>query len=205
MSHARSFLPALFALAFAAGFAADVAAQKPLSADEKELAAYTLTMPTVRKVAAVTRIFLDEAARDPKVIESSKLKARLEVLEAKDELTVAETAEMERLGGRIEALEAEIDSVDDLQRNNQSLADMEAGLKKRPAIMKALAREGLTPREYVRCLMALFQAAIIEGFSQGKVDLAALPAGVSPDHIRFIRENKTELDALQKEMAPKKK
>jgi len=205
MSHTRSFLPALFSLVFAAGAAADVAAQKALSADEKELAAYTLTMPTVRKVAAVTRTFLDEAARDPKVIESNKLKARLEVLEAKDELTAAETAEMEKLGGRIEALEAEIDSVDDLQRNNQSLADMEAGLKKRPTIMKALAREGLTPREYVRCLMALFQAAIVEGFSQGKADLAALPPGMSADHIRFIRENKTELDALQKEMAPKKK
>jgi TolA-binding protein len=205
MSHARSFLPALFALALAAGYAADVAAQKALSPDEKELAAYTLTMPTVRKVAAVTRTFVDEASRDPKVIESQKLEARLDLLKAKATRTEAENAEMKKLVDRIMALEEEIDSVEDLQRGDQSLAEMEARLKKRPAVMRALAREGLTPREYVRCLMALFKAAIVEGFSQGKANLAALPPGISADHIRFIRENKTELDALQKEMAPKKK
>jgi hypothetical protein len=204
MSQVR-IVRALITLVVIAGTAADVAAQKTPSADEKELAAYTLTMPTVRKVAAVTRTFLDEAARDPKVIERNTLKARLEVLQAKASRTEADTGEMKTLVDRIMALEEEIDSVEDLQRNNQSLADMEARLKKRPAIMKALAREGLTPREYVRCLMALFQAAIVEGFSQGKTDLAALPPGISAAHIRFIREHKAELDALQKETAPKKK
>jgi hypothetical protein len=53
--------------------------------------------------------------------------------------------------------------------------------------------------------MALLQAAIIEGFSQGKADLTNLPAGVNPDNVRFVRENKAEIEALQKMMAGAKK
>jgi hypothetical protein len=203
VSRIRCLLPALLGVTLAAAPGADVAAQT-LTADQKELASYRLTMPTVRKVAAVTRTFMDDAARDPRVIESNKLRSRLDGLKAKATRTEAEDAEMKALVDRIMALEEEIDSVEDLQRGDQSLAEMEARVKKRPAVMRALAREGLTPREYVRCLMALFKAAIVEGFSQGKANLAALPPGVSPDHIRFIRDNKAELDALQKELKPKK-
>ncbi|MEX2662494.1 MAG: hypothetical protein WD227_11225, partial [Vicinamibacterales bacterium] len=192
MSRVPCLLPALLGCALAAALCADAAAQT-LTADQKALASYRLTMPTVRKVAAVTRTFVDEASRDPKVIESQKLKARLDLLKAKAARTEADTAEMKTLVDRIMALEEEIDSVEDLQRGDQSLAEMEARLKKRPAVMRALAREGLTSREYVRCLMALFKAALVEGFSQGKADLAALPRGISADHIRFIRENKAEL------------
>lgn len=200
MSHARSFLPALFALAFAAGYTADVAAQKALSADEKELAAYTLTMPTVRKMAAATKALAQEMARDPKMIERDKLKARLEALQEKDELTDAETAEIEKLAERLEALEEEIDKAD-ISDGNATLADMEATLKKHPGATRALAAEGLTAREYARCMMALLQAAMIEGFSQGKADLTNLPPGVNPANVRFVRENRVELEAIQKEMA----
>ncbi|MEX1130311.1 MAG: hypothetical protein WD227_11220 [Vicinamibacterales bacterium] len=200
MSHTRSFLPALFALAFIAGSTADVAAQKTLSADEKELAAYTLTMPTVRKMAAATKAIAQEMARDPKMMELEKLKARMDVLQQKDELTEAEAAEVEKLVERMEALEEEIDKAD-IADDNATLADMEATLKKHPAAMRALAAEGLAPREYARCMMALLQAAMIEGFSQGKADLTNLPDGVNPANVRFVREHKVELEALQKEMA----
>jgi hypothetical protein len=200
MSHARSFLPALFALAFGAGFVADIAAQKALSADEKELAAYTLTMPTVRKMAAATKALAQEMARDPKIMERDKLKARLEALQEKDELTDAEAAEIERLAERLEALEEEIDKAD-ISDDNATLADMEATLKKHPGATRALAAEGLTAREYARCMMALLQAAMIEGFSQGKADLTDLPPGVNPANVRFVRENRVELEAIQKEMA----
>jgi hypothetical protein len=203
MSPIRGLLPALLGCTLAAALGADGAAQT-LTADQKALASYRLTMPTVRKVAVVTRTFMDEASRDPKVIESQKLKARLDVLKAKATRTEAENAEMKTLVDRIMALEEDIDSVEDLQRGDQSLAEMEARLKRRPAVMRALARERLTPREYVRCLMALFKAAIVEGFLQGKTDLSTLPPGITADHIRFIRENKAELDALRKDMAPKK-
>ena len=199
MSHGRSFLPALFVLVFAAGAAADVAAQKTLSADEKELAAYTLTLPTVRKMAAVTKALAQEAARDPKRMELEKLKARMDVLQEKDELTDAESAELEKLSERLEALEEEMDK--EGLGNNASLADMEAALKKYPGAMRALTAEGLTAREYARCMMALLQAAMIEGFSQGKADLTDLPQGVNPANVRFVREHKAELDAIQKEMA----
>jgi hypothetical protein len=199
MSRIESLLPALIALVVSTSYLPAAAAQT-LSADEKELAAYTLTMPTVRKVAAVTKRFAEEAARDPKVMERGKLKARLDVLQEKEELTEAETAEMEKLAERLEALEQEIDEAD-VSADNASLAGMEASFRKYPAVMRALAAEGLTPREYARCMMALLQAAMVEGFSQGKADLSNLPKGVNPENVRFVRENKAELEALQKEMA----
>jgi DNA repair exonuclease SbcCD ATPase subunit len=157
-------------------------------------------MPAVRKMASVTRALAQEAARDPKRMERDKLKARLDALQEKDELTEAESAELEKLSERLEALEEEIDKAD-ISDDNATLADMEASLKKYPGAVRALAAEGLTPREYARCMMALLQAAMIEGFSQGKADLSNLPAGVNPANVRFVRENRVELEAIQKEMA----
>jgi hypothetical protein len=200
MTHARPFLPALLFLLFTAGAAADVAAQKALSADEKELAAYTLTMPTVRKMAAATKAIAQEMARDPKVMERDKLKARLDVLQAKDEVSDAEAAEIEKLAARVEALEEEIDKAD-IADDNATLADMEATIKKHPGAMRALAAAGITARDYALSMMALLQAAMIEGFSQGKADLTDLPPGVNPANVRFVREHKVELEAIQKEMA----
>jgi len=78
---------------------------------------------------------------------------------------------------------------------------MEAAFKKQPEAMRLLAAQGLSSREYWLCMMALMQAALVEGFSQGKADLKALPPGVNPDNLRFIRENKAELEKLQSEMA----
>ena len=49
--------------------------------------------------------------------------------------------------------------------------------------------------------MAMLQAGMIHGFSQGKVDYAKLPAGVNPENIKFIEAHKAELDAIQKEFA----
>lgn len=63
--------------------------------------------------------------------------------------------------------------------------------------MAILAKEGLTPREYAKCLLALFQVAVVEGFSQGKADVSKLPPGVNPENLKFIRENKAALDEFK--------
>lgn len=175
------------------------------SADEKALAAYRLNMATVRKVAAATQAFAAEQNKDPKVQELTKIRAEIKLLEDKDELTDPESEKLEKLREREEALEQEIDRDNDSKssNDNQTLADMEASIKKEPRAMAILAREGLTPREYTLCMMALLQAAMVEGFSQGKADLTKLPAGINPDNVRFVRENKAELDALQKMMSGK--
>lgn len=204
MSLSRFLRPPVLALAVSCLAVIDVSAQ---SADEKALAAYRLDMATVRKVAAVTQAFAAEEAKDPKVQALTKLRAEIKALEDKDELTEAESEKLDRLREREEALEQEIDAADDgkSSNNNQTLADMEASIRKEPRAMAILSREGLSPREFTLCTMALLQAAMIEGFSQGKADLKNLPPGVNPENVRFVREHKAELEALQKVMAGSKR
>ena len=200
MIRSRLFAPSFAILTLALTASTDAIAQSP---DEKALAAYRLDMATVRKVAAATQAFAAEQAKDPKVQELTKLRAEIKALEDKDELTDAESEKLDKLREREEALEEAMDRGDGSpdSNNNQTLADMEASIKKMPQAVAILAREGLTPREYTLCTMALLQAAMVEGFSQGKADLTKLPAGVNPDNVRFVRENKAELEALQKMMA----
>lgn len=204
MSRPRLLFPSLLTFGLVLVSIPAVSAQ---TADEKALAAYRLNMATVRKVAAATQAFAAEQAKNPKVQELTKIRAEIKTLEEKDELTDAESEKLDTLREREEMLEQELDREDDAAdvNDNESLADMEASIKKMPQAMAILSREGLTPREYTLCMMALLQAAMIEGFSQGKADLTNLPAGVNPDNVRFVRENKAELEALQKMMAGAKK
>ncbi|MGZ8868826.1 MAG: hypothetical protein ACXW2P_10815 [Thermoanaerobaculia bacterium] len=200
----RLFVTSLSILLLALTAVDGAAAQ---SADEKALASYRLNMETVRKVAAVTQAFAAEEAKDPKVQERTKIRAEIKALEDKDELTDAESEKLDRLRERQEALDQEIERANDSRdtKDNQTLADMEASIRKEPRAMAILTREGLTPREFTLCTMALLQAAMVEGFSQGKADLTKLPAGINPDNVRFVRENKAELEALQKLMSGPKR
>lgn len=175
-----------------------------LSADEKELASYTLTMPTLKKVMAAAAAMAEEEAKDPKVQEKAKLEAQIEALQSKDELTAAQEAELEKLLERMAALEEAEDKEESPLKNPKSLAEMEAALKSHPGAMRALSAAGITPREFSRCMMALLQASLVEGFSQGKADLKNLPAGINPENVKFVREHKAELEAMQKAMAGRK-
>lgn len=185
--------------------AGSVAAQT-LSADEKELAAYTLTMPTVKKMMAAGVLMAEEEAKDPKVQELNKLKAQIEALEAKDELTEAQQAELDKLRERLDALETAAENEPDSPlKNPNTLAEMEAAIKAHPGAMRALAAADISPREFARATMALLQAAMVEGFSQGKADLKTLPAGINPENVKFVREHKAELEAMQKSVAARSK
>jgi TolA-binding protein len=204
MSRFRLLVPSLSLVVLSLAAVSNASAQ---SADEKALASYRLNMATVRKVAAATQAFAAEQAKDPKVQELTKLRAEIKALEDKDELTDAESEKLDKLRERQEALEETMARADDSndRNTNQTLADMEASIRKMPQAVAILAREGITPREYTLCMMALLQAAMVEGFSQGKADLTKLPAGVNPDNVRFVRENKAELEALQKMMGSAKR
>lgn len=204
MSRSRLLLPSLSLLVLSLAAVSNAFAQ---SADEKALASYRLNMATVRKVTAATQALAAEQAKDPRMQELVKLRAEIKALEDKDELTDAESEKLEKLREREEALEETMARADDAKdtNDNQTLADMEASIKKMPQAVAILAREGVTPREYTLCMMALLQAAMVEGFSQGKADLTKLPAGVNPDNVRFVRENKAELEALQKMMGSAKR
>ena len=182
------------------------ASAQALSADEKELSTYRLTMPTLKKVMSALESFMLELSKDPRVQEMKKVKGQIDALEAKDELTEAQEAELEKLRERHEKLEEEVDRATAASglSNPETIDQMEAAIKQQPAAMRALTREGLTPREYAKCLMALLQASLVEGFSQGKADLSKLPPGVNPENIKFVREHKAELEAMQAAMSKKR-
>jgi len=175
-----------------------------LTPDQKALAAYKLTMPTVRKAAAAIKRFNDIAAKDPKAQELAKIEAEIEALNQKDELTEADEARLEKLRARGEALEREIDA-ENGPDNADTIADLEKRIAARPEARAALAAEGLTAREFAMTFMALLQAAMVVGFSQGKVDMAKLPPGINPENIRFVQENEAELKQLQAVMGGVKK
>jgi hypothetical protein len=207
MFHVRQLVTAAVCAAFAVCSSPLLAQSRTLSADEKELAAYTLTMANVKKVAAALQLMMAEMEKDPKVREAKKIDADIKALEKKDELTDAESAQLDKLRERKDALEEE---VKDSQwgtsgSGNQSLDDMEASIKRHPAAAGILSSQGLSPREYAKTIMALLQAAMAEGFSQGKLDLAKLPPGINPENIKFVRENKAALDEIQRAAAGGKK
>jgi hypothetical protein len=167
-------------------------------ADMKEIAAYRMTMADVKKFANVMRAVAEEMKSDPKLQEIRKIEEEMDKLSQKEELTDAEAERMEKLRERREKLEESGDDASSSD-NPKTLADMEAAIRKQPAMAAAIQRAGFTPRQYVTFTMAYMQAAMVVGFSQGKVDFAKLPAGVNPDNVKFVMEHKAELDAMQKE------
>jgi hypothetical protein len=185
---------ALSAIAFFVPLAAQT-----MSADEKELAAYTLTMPTVKKVAAAMRTLNEMAAQEPKARELAKVNQEIETLERKDELTEADEQKLEKLRERASALEEELDKSDNSPSAN-TIDEMVAQINKHPGATAALAKEGLSARELAKCTLALFQAAMVKGFAQGKVDMTKLPAGINPANVKFVEEHEAELAEIQKEM-----
>jgi phage terminase small subunit len=189
-------------------------AQGTASADEKELAAYKLTTPTLNKVVAVMRSMAQEMMKD-KYQQAMKIdkqitdvEAQVEKLEAKTEMTEADGKKVEALNEQLEQLrtqkeqlEETIDSDNPMASNPKTLTEMEENIRKVPVFTRALEREGLSPREYSKFMLAMLQAGIVHGFSQGKVDYSKLPPGVNADNVKFIDEHKAELEAMQKEFA----
>ena len=94
MTSTRLLVPVLL---ISSSLVAVSAGAQTLTADEKELASYTLTMPTVKKVMSAMMLMAQEEAKDPKVQEKKKLEAQIDALQAKDELTEAQQAELDKL------------------------------------------------------------------------------------------------------------
>ena len=183
------------------------------SADEKELAAYTLTMPTLNKAVAVMRSMAKEMMQDPKDQQAMKIEKQIEgveaevaKLEAKNEMTEAEGKKLDALNAQLEKLQLQKDQIEEtidtdnpMSSNPKTLTEMEQNIGKVPVFTRALEREGLSPREYSKFMLALLQAGMVHGLAQGKVDYSKLPPGVNADNVKFIDEHKAELEALQKE------
>jgi hypothetical protein len=155
-------------------------------------------MPIVRKVANAMKALNELQSRDPKVRELEKIKKEIEALERKDDLTDAEAEKIEQLRERADALDEQIEQ--EQPSSASTLADMEAQIKKHPEAAAILSKEGITPREFAKTTMALFEAAMVVGFSKGNVDMAKLPAGVNPANVTFFQEHQKELEEIQRQM-----
>src|SRR5712691_5255928 len=73
--------------------------------DMRELRGYRLTMAAVRQVDAATQAMAAEMKKDPKYLEYLKLETEISALEKKEASTEAETARLEQLRERLDALE----------------------------------------------------------------------------------------------------
>ena len=188
-----------FTLSMSLHVAAPAAAQLPGAndPDAKELAAYTLTLSGLDKALAATKNLVAAAKNDPRFQKQAALKAEIRKLEAKAEPTEADTA-------RLETLRAELDAIDKAifpNTEGQTLAEMDAAMRKEPLVAKAMADAGLTPREYAKFLFAYMSSgAVASMLEQGVIKEVPkeLATSLNPANITFFQTHKTELEAFRK-------
>jgi hypothetical protein len=177
---------------------APMLAQAAKDADAQEIASYRLSMDTVNKVAAATRVMIVELKKDPRFQEAAKVDAEITAIEKKDEATEADDARLEKLRMRKDELG---EAMKGLSMNNAaSLSDMEAQIRQVPPLMNGLREAGLAPRDYAKFMLAALQAGMVAGLKKQGV-LKEVPKEVSPENVKFIEDHEAELQALQKEWA----
>ena len=190
------------ALALVVSLAAAGQAPKPSDADVKELSSYTLTMDTLNKVDRAMRAVMVEMRKDPKVQEIQRLQTELEALRKKDQTTEEEDRRIETLGLRIEELESEASP---LKMNDvATISEMAAMIEKEPRMSAALQRESLTPREFSKFMLAMFQAGFAAGLQKAGL-VNTTPEGTNPANIKWIIEHEADLKKMQESWTPEKK
>jgi hypothetical protein len=83
----------------------------------------------------------------------------------------------------------------------QTLAQIAAVYDRHPPLQKAITGAGLTTREYVTFVLAMFQAgmaAMLVEHQQGKFD--NVPAGIPRDNALFYQRHKVELERIGEEL-----
>ena len=180
----------------AALFTASAAYSQDANGDAKAIAAYRLTADRLRQVINVNRAILQTVLQEPKVQESLSVSSEIEALSRRDELTAAEQRRLEQLEARQMQLEAAVDNP--LGGDVESLAEMEARIRRYPPMIEALKREGLAPREYSIFWMAFLQAALAHRFQKSGM-MQQLPPDVNPANVKFVAEHQPEIEAMQKE------
>lgn len=197
MSRLNAASIVLTCLALPAPLRGQAAAVDP---DTREVAAYQLTAPTLQKVAAAHRQMAAAMKSDPRVVRLTGLKAEKERLEKKDEPSEAETS-------RLEAIEREIEEAEEALpsplEGAKTLGDMEANLRKEPAIANALRSAGLSPREYGTFMLALVQASLVHGLQKAgaaKELPAELEGKLNPENVKFVAAHESEIARLMAEV-----
>jgi hypothetical protein len=178
--------------------AAPSLAQSKTDADAKEIAAYRLSMETVNKVAAATRVTAAELKKDPRMQEAERINAEIRTLRKKEETTAADDARLEKLQARKEELS---DSMKELSIGNaDTLSEMEAQIRKAPPLMAGLTAANLTPREYAKFVLSALQAGMVAGLKKAGT-IKEVPKEVPIENVTFMEQHEAELRALQAEWA----
>lgn len=173
------------------------------ASDSKELASYRLTMETTKRVYALMQDVAREMANDPRVQALQKVKAEIETLQKKDDLTDAEAARLEQLQMQAEQQEEAIDRGNASEFSKaQTLDEMETAIKANPRFMAALSKAGLSARDYSKFMVASLMAGMVAGFQKSGLikDLPAELKEVNPENVKFMQEHEAELTAMRQEM-----
>jgi hypothetical protein len=214
----QEMLPMLSRFARSAALVSAVAVLSPVSIahsqgsvddrDVAEIKSYRLTMDVIRKVAAAGEAMAKAIEADPRYKAEKALKDEIEALEKKDELTEAEEKRLEDLRTKLEEQEekAEKESGDD--SDAQTLDGMAKRIERVPAMANAIRSAGLTPREYSKISLVMFQAMMVHGFQKAAAN-KELPkefaGSVLAENIKFVADNEAEITRLLERMKMEKK
>jgi hypothetical protein len=162
----------------------------PNDPDMAELAAYRLTVATLEKVAAATRNMMAALESDPRYKQYIAAQKELEALERKADRTDAD----ER---RIQALEREIEQAPPEMQGGDAatLSEMERRIEAMPHMSEALAKAGLTAREYAKFTLQMLQSGMLAGMKKAG-QLRQLPPGASMENVQFMIDHDREIAAL---------
>jgi hypothetical protein len=90
---------------------------------------------------------------------------------------------------------------DDEENDNPSITGLAAYYDSRPAVKRAITSAGMSSRDYVTFMLAMFQAGVasyIVKQSEGQFD--RVPAGIPHDNIRFYQQHEAELERISQEL-----
>lgn len=158
--------------------------------DMKELAGYRLTIDMLKRIDRATRDMAEAMKKDPRYAERTKLEEELTALQKKDDPSEADQKRIAELEAKKEEAEKAEPAI---LRDAKSLSDMEASLKQFPPLARALAKENIAPREYVKFMMAMLQASMAAAMQKAGVPM---PEGVNPENVKFVTAYDTELKKM---------
>lgn len=177
--------------------ALSAAAQLPPNPDAKELQGYTLTMSALKQFIAATRYMVEAAKGDPRMSKMMALEKEIEALREKEEPTDADMARQEQLETDLEAMEDSLPNFNLAEAKD--LDEMEKTIRSQPLMANALAKAGMTPRDYGKFTLTFFQASMLHGMMKGGL-IKELPKDMNPDNIAFVRDHEAEITKLTQEL-----
>jgi glycine/D-amino acid oxidase-like deaminating enzyme len=177
---------------------APAAPQSQKERDLREVTNYRLSTAVLDKLEVVYEAVAAEMAKDPEYRRMRTLRREYEELSQKDELTDAEAERLESLEEELERIEDEEESEDSLlggADDPSTLSELAAQIEAEPRLAAAVAKSGMTPREFATAQLALFNAAIAHGFMKSGL-IKELPPGVSKANVEFVEQHEEAITAM---------